>query len=120
MDTFQFNRHDYGETFSDLIDSNRLNDLGPGKANIKIRDKINSIKLDQVFESDKISDRNYQNTCLSAIWLHHDFLDESHSISQNIATTTGSFWHGIMHRREGDYSLSCRRHLCCCQYKNKL
>ena len=48
-------------------------------------------------------DKNYANACLSGIWVHHDFLDESHSISQNIPTTTGSFWHGIMHRREGDY-----------------
>lgn len=40
---------------------------------------------------------------LSALWLWHDFLDESHAISQTIDTPTGSFWHGIMHRREGDF-----------------
>jgi hypothetical protein len=44
--------------------------------------------------------------CLAGIWLHHDFLDESHQISQSIATTTGSYWHGIMHRREPDFSNS--------------
>ena len=33
-----------------------------------------------------------------------DFLDESHIISQGISTASGSFWHGIMHRREGDFS----------------
>lgn len=41
--------------------------------------------------------------CLSGLWLYHDFLDESHRLSQEIETPTGSFWHGIMHRREGDY-----------------
>jgi hypothetical protein len=43
---------------------------------------------------------------LCALWLYHDFLDESHRISQSIATPTGSFWHAIMHRREGDFSNS--------------
>jgi hypothetical protein len=41
--------------------------------------------------------------CLSGLWLYHDFLDESHRLSQEIETPSGSFWHGIMHRREGDY-----------------
>ncbi len=42
--------------------------------------------------------------CRAGIWLLHDFLDESHELSQGINTTSGSFWHGIMHRREGDFS----------------
>ncbi|HZL88609.1 MAG TPA: hypothetical protein VFB96_09575, partial [Pirellulaceae bacterium] len=37
------------------------------------------------------------------LWLLHDFLDESHQISQEIDTIDGSYWHGIMHRREPDY-----------------
>lgn len=40
---------------------------------------------------------------LSALWLRHDFLDESHRFSQEIDTPTGSYWHAIMHRREGDF-----------------
>jgi hypothetical protein len=42
--------------------------------------------------------------CLAGVWLLHDFLDESHSISQRIDTPEGSYWHAIMHRREGDFS----------------
>ena len=42
-------------------------------------------------------------TCLAGLWLRHDFLDESHRISQDMENPTGSFWHGIMHRREGDF-----------------
>ena len=34
----------------------------------------------------------------------YDHLDDSHRLSQGISTPSGSFWHGIMHRREGDYS----------------
>lgn len=53
---------------------------------------------------------------LSGLWLWHDWLDESHTISQGIHSATGSYWHAIMHRREGDFSNSkywyakCRRH----------
>jgi len=43
---------------------------------------------------------------LAGLWLWHDWLDESHTISQGIHTATGSYWHAIMHRREGDFSNS--------------
>ncbi len=39
-----------------------------------------------------------------ALWLLAGDLDASHEISQSIETPDGSFWHGIMHRREGDFS----------------
>lgn len=42
----------------------------------------------------------------AGLWLYIDELDRSHVISQNIDNPTGSFWHGIMHRREGDFSNS--------------
>ena len=42
----------------------------------------------------------------AGIWLYVDELDRSHHISQGIETPTGSFWHAIMHRREGDFSNS--------------
>jgi hypothetical protein len=40
---------------------------------------------------------------LSGLWLWHDWLDSSHTISQDLHDSTGSFWHAIMHRREGDF-----------------
>jgi len=43
---------------------------------------------------------------LAGLWLWHDWLGESHTISQGIISPTGSFWHAIMHRREGDFSNS--------------
>jgi hypothetical protein len=42
----------------------------------------------------------------AALWLYVDNLERSHPVSQGIETSTGSFWHGIMHRREGDFSNS--------------
>ena len=53
---------------------------------------------------------------LAGLWLWHDWLDSSHTISQDVHSPTGSFWHAIMHRREGDFSNAkywyarCRQH----------
>ena len=41
--------------------------------------------------------------CISGLWLLHNFLDRSHDISQETHSREGSYWHGIMHRLEGDY-----------------
>lgn len=41
--------------------------------------------------------------CRSGLWLLAGDLDRSHTISQEIGAPEGSYWHGIMHRREGDY-----------------
>ena len=40
----------------------------------------------------------------AGIWLYVDDLDRSHTVSQSSENATGSYWHGIMHRREGDFS----------------
>ena len=64
----------------------------------------------------KVGNLDEARATLAALWLWHDCLDESHTISQAIATPTGSFWHAIMHRREGDFSNAkywyarCRHH----------
>ncbi|HAI14027.1 MAG TPA: hypothetical protein DCM28_20145 [Phycisphaerales bacterium] len=42
----------------------------------------------------------------AALWLYVDELDRSHQISQHLKDAEGSYWHGIMHRREGDFSNS--------------
>lgn len=43
-------------------------------------------------------------TLQAAIWLYAEDLDGSHKISQTIMSEEGSFLHGMMHRREGDFS----------------
>ena len=45
-----------------------------------------------------------QSLIRSAALLWHDHIDESHTVSQDIESIDGSFLHGIMHRREPDYS----------------
>ncbi|MEM1445800.1 MAG: hypothetical protein AAGF84_07090 [Planctomycetota bacterium] len=40
---------------------------------------------------------------LAGLYLYLDDLDTAHGHAQNDATPTGSFWHAIVHRREGDF-----------------
>ncbi|MCC9603098.1 hypothetical protein LOC67_21320 [Stieleria sp. JC731] len=47
-----------------------------------------------------------QMECLSALWLVAGDIHRSHSISQDLPSRDGSFLHGIMHRREGDFGNS--------------
>lgn len=81
----------------------RLNELVPGGPNEAARHKLRSLNADSLFKAG-IADRNMAQLCLAGLWLYHDFLDESHAISQQIDSPEGSYWHGIMHRREGDYA----------------
>lgn len=46
---------------------------------------------------------NGHDAIKAGLWLYVDELDRSHEYSQSIYTPTGSFWHAIMHRREGDF-----------------
>ncbi len=53
---------------------------------------------------DWIDDRsNLLPESLAGLWLLAGELDRSHTLSQSITSPEGSFWHGIMHRREGDF-----------------
>lgn len=59
-------------------------------------------KLAAIFSETDVSSSS-RPLVRSLVLLWHDYLDESHSISQDIHSADGSFLHGIMHRREPDY-----------------
>ena len=40
---------------------------------------------------------------LAGLWLYIDELDRAHALAQSDHTPTGSFWHAVVHRREGDF-----------------
>ena len=65
----------------------------PSELNAKVRSWANAQQLDA----------EHIDLLRSAALLWHDHLEASHSISQSIHSSTGSFLHGIMHRREPDY-----------------
>lgn len=77
--------------------------LGPGQPNERCRNALAKLDDRTLFAGQTVRDENLARCCHSGLWLAFDFLDESHRISQEIETVEGSYWHGIMHRREPDY-----------------
>lgn len=53
-----------------------------------------------------VTDENEAAALLAALWLWQDYLSESHEVCQAIETPSGSLWHAIVHRREGDLANS--------------
>jgi hypothetical protein len=92
----------YGQPFAKLLGGERINDLGPGEPDASARAGLEALSAETAFDG-QVADRDMALACISGAWLLHDFLDESHRISQSIQTPAGSYWHGIMHRREPDY-----------------
>lgn len=99
-----FDPRDYGPVLGRLVDADRRRPLDAGTAAAGMGDKLRGLSMETAFDHARVLDRNMASCCISGVWLVYDFLDESHTISQSIHTPSGSFWHGIMHRREGDFS----------------
>jgi hypothetical protein len=68
--------------------------------------QIQATSIADLFDGRALKDTSLANAVKSALLLWNDALDDSHDISQGVRSKTGSYWHGIMHRREPDYSNS--------------
>jgi len=99
-----FSAADLSPLVAELLDPPRLAPLGPGIPNTAVRPRLHSLKPADLFAPRPVVDADMAAACLAGLWLYHDFLDESHTISQSIETTSGSYWHGLLHRREPDFS----------------
>lgn len=99
-----FNPQAYGPALAPLVDVDRRRELGPGSPDLARRDELRRLTLEAAFAHAKLMSPQMGRLCLSGVWLLHDFLDESHAISQDVGSASGSYWHGVMHRRELDYS----------------
>jgi len=95
-------QHSYAPAVAALL-TDRPPALGSGTPNTAARPQLAALTLESAFGGKRLSDESAARCCLAGLWLHHDFLDESHAISQAIDTVDGSYWHAIMHRREPDY-----------------
>jgi hypothetical protein len=107
----RFDPNVYGPVFAALLSGDRRRGLGFGRPDPGARSALEALSVQKAFahaEADSAReqpvDAKMAQCCLAAVWLVHDYLDESHEISQRIDTPSGSFWHGILHRREGDYA----------------
>src|SRR5438270_7443644 len=59
--------------------------------------------VQQLLKTSALTDRP---ELAAGLWLYCDDLDRCHAICQDLPDPIGAFWHGIMHRREGDFSNS--------------
>ena len=71
---------------------------------VEARDLLETVKPPQLLASGVLKSPDDGEAMMAGLWLWHDSLGESHAISQNLHGAAGSFWHAIMHRREGDFS----------------
>jgi hypothetical protein len=99
-----FRPESYGPQIAPLLEGIDTCQIGPGEPREQLRPQLAAISVEQLLPEARVIDRQMAQCCLAGLWLLHNFLDESHRISQDIHTSSGSFWHGIMHRREPDFS----------------
>jgi hypothetical protein len=99
-----FDPNHYGPIFRELVDTQRSRALDAGSAVTSMSGKLRGVSIEAAFAHAGVANLDMASCCLAAVWLLYDFLDESHVISQDVHNSSGSFWHGIMHRREGDFS----------------
>ena len=100
--TDSFHPPQYGAAFAEAIGAEPAMPLDAGRPDGAMRAVLDS--LAEKAESElTIVDRDAFACCLAAVWLLHGYLDEAHALCQDVPTPSGSYWHGVMHRREGDY-----------------
>jgi hypothetical protein len=99
-----FDPQAYGPVFSSLLTHDRRRPLDAGRPDAGAAVRLKKLSVATAFAHAQPVDAEMAACCISGVWLLYDCLDESHTISQGIDTTSGSFWHAIMHRREGDFS----------------
>ncbi|MCZ6677293.1 MAG: hypothetical protein O7E52_08590 [Candidatus Poribacteria bacterium] len=100
---------EYTSTITEIIQKLEARDplppLAPEKEwDSELTQRIRKASLEALFDGQTVEDSALGTAVQSGLLLWNDALDASHTISQQIQNKTGSYWHGIMHRREPDYS----------------
>jgi hypothetical protein len=91
------------EEIAKLVGTPEPPELGPGpRAGVQPEASLNR-PLDEVFRREKLPAQK-QQLIRALILLWHDHLEAAHVIAQDIENADGAFVHGIMHRREPDFS----------------
>jgi hypothetical protein len=82
----------YIPALAELLEPRTMS-LGAGSGNRDAYPKLKALKPQMICGQAAVVDRDMALAVLAGLWLYHDFLDESHAISQSIETPTGSYWH---------------------------
>ena len=91
------------ELLAELFRTTEPPELGPGpRPGVQPEIKLNRA-LDEVL-NDTALPRDNQELTRALVLLWHDHLEAAHVIAQGIENANGAFVHGIMHRREPDFS----------------
>ncbi len=89
--------------FAALLATRDPAELGPGpRAGVESEAALSSRVRQLCAQLNVPSNREDLVRALALLW--HDHLDAAHTIAQAIENADGAFVHGIMHRREPDYS----------------
>lgn len=89
------------DALHEILRWNSPPDLGPQKRDPHLAHSLTSIPPSDLHP---IQPQGAKKACWSALLLWVDELEPSHEVSQAMPGREGSYWHGIMHRREPDYS----------------
>ena len=98
-----FDPAQYAPAFAALLSPDRLNPLDAGRPDRSFLARLEALSTATAFAPHVVRDENMATACRAALFLHYDFLDQSHALSQDLHTPEGSYWHGILHRREPDF-----------------
>lgn len=96
MSTFQ--PVSYGPVFEPLLVGDRRRALDAGDPNPTVQEALEKLTLESAFAHMRIVDLDMGRCCLAGVWMIHDYLDHSHTISQGVDTPSGSYWHALVHR----------------------
>ncbi len=95
----------YTAVLQTLESGNPLPPLVPEDVwNSELSEGILAVSTEELLKGETVKDETYVGALKSGLLLWNDALNDSHDISQGLSNNTGSYWHGIMHRREPDYN----------------
>jgi hypothetical protein len=97
---------EYGPIVAEILTGMPPAPLGAGDLASDRSAQLAAVDDADLFIGHTIANPAMGDACRSGLLLRLSDLDGSHRISQQIHSPTGSFWHGIMHRREGDFGNS--------------
>ncbi|MEQ8763621.1 MAG: hypothetical protein RL885_06830 [Planctomycetota bacterium] len=92
----------WSPVIQELIDATPIAPLDEGAPDRIWAKRLRALSAEDVVPNAK--DIDAARCCWSGLFLRIGCLEDSHVISQDLGTPEASFWHGIMHRREGDTS----------------
>ena len=93
----------YGPAFARLLRIAPDMPLGQGETDANILNDLRTLHVETAFEPKRVENRAMAECCFAGVWLYFNYFDTAHTIVQDIPSREASLWHGIIHRRDGDF-----------------